>query len=298
MNTSLTRLSGLRPSAAGMRYATFLVNAALVAVLAWTSAQLAWHVIPAGTPEAAPAPAAVGDTERRADRPGSERGERIAQLHLFGRAGPLDRVDDTPIDAPETRLNLTLRGVFHSPSQERALVIISRGNQGEDFYRVGDQLPGGATLAAIHPDRVILRREGRHETLSLPQERLDTGSAETDSAAARPASAEPAAGRGDDVRELRQRLLQNPADFNRMVRVEPYMQDGEFRGVVLNPGPEPGALEAMGLQPGDVVTSINGQALNSPEAAMGVMQQIGDASALELTIVRDNLSQTVRVDFD
>lgn len=297
MNAGLTKLSGLRPSAAGMRHTTFLVNAVLVAILAWTSAQLFWHVLPADDPGAAPAAGRAQPTERNTERPRSERGERIAGLHLFGRAAPLDAVDEAPIDAPETRLNLTLRGVFHSRAQDRALVIIGRGNQGEDFYRVGDELPGGATLSAIHPDRVILRREGRHETLSLPQERLETGRAAATAAASPASRAAPESGVGE-LQQLRQRLMQSPADFNRMVQVEPYMQDGEFRGVVLNPGPEAGALEAAGLQPGDVVTSINGQDLNSPEAAMGVMRQIGDAPSLELTVLRDGITQTVRINFD
>ncbi len=299
MNASLTKLSGLRPSAAGMRHTTFLVNAVLVIMLAWTASQLVWHLVPAGGTGAAPEPRAGDGAERSEQRPRSERGERIAQQHLFGQAAPLDQADEVPVDAPETRLNLTLRGVFHSRTPERALVIISRGNQGEDFYRVGDELPGGATLTAVHPDRVILRREGRHETLSLPQDRLDdSGRASTAQARSEP-ERDPAQPDGEeDIQQLRQRLMESPADFNRMVQAQPYMQDGEFRGVVLHPGPEPGALEAAGLQPGDIVTSINGQELDSPEAAMGMMRQIGDADALELSILRDGVSQTVRIDFN
>lgn len=298
MNTSLTKLSGLRPSAAGLRRSTFLVNAILVTLLAWTASQLVWQLVPTADPGAAPEARGGAPTDRGEQRPRSERGERIAEQHLFGRAAPLDELEEIPVDAPETRLNLTLRGVFHSRVPERALVIISRGNQGEDFYRVGDELPGGATLTAIHPDRVILRREGRHETLSLPQDRINgSDRARTARARAEPQRDEPTDA-DSDVQQLRQQLMESPADFNRMVQVEPYMQDGEFRGVVLNPGPEPGALEAAGLQPGDIVTSINGQELNSPEAAMGVMRQIGDADSLELTILRDGVDQTVRIDFD
>ncbi len=281
-----------------MRYLTFLVTAVLVALLAYTLAQVFWRAVPAGDAGAVPsAPRSGAAAPERQQR--SELGERIAGMQLFGPAAALDAARDAPIDAPETRLNLTLRGVFHYPRGENALVIIAAGNRDENFYRVGDELPGGAAIQAIYPDRVILRRDGRHETLSLPQERLEAstaaGPAQTAMARTRGTRQN---GNGPDLQQMRERLVNNPQDFNRMVDIQPYMDGGEFRGVILNPGPEPEMMETVGLQPGDVVTAINGEPLDSPEASMNALQMISQASTLDLTILRDGNQTSVRINFD
>ncbi|MCH8503054.1 MAG: type II secretion system protein GspC [Ectothiorhodospiraceae bacterium] len=279
-----------------MRYLTFLVNAVLVALLAYTLAQLFWRTVPAGDAGAAPpAPRSSAAAPQRQQQ--SELGARIASMQLFGPAAALDRADDVPIDAPETRLNLTLRGIFHYPQEASTLVIIAAGNRDENFYRVGDDLPGGAAIQAIYPDRVILRREGRHETLSLPQERLESGGART---AAAPAARtrQPRSDETSELQQMRERLLNNPQEFTRMMDIQPYMDGGELRGVILNPGPEPEMMEAVGLEPGDVVTAINGEPLEGPEAPMNAMRIISQASSLDLTILRDGNQTSVQVNFE
>jgi len=42
------------------------------------------------------------------------------------------------------------------------------------MYKVGDAIPGGATLFAVEPFRVILERNGRHESLSLPRPSMES----------------------------------------------------------------------------------------------------------------------------
>src|SRR5690606_17739678 len=110
----------------------------------------------------------------------------IAQWHLFGDAMPMQ--PSQAIDAPETALQLFLRGTVNDAGDGGGYAIISDAEGGEQSYRVGDALPGGATLTAVYAGRVLLQRDGLTEQLSLP---VDA----TPGAAATAGSARTAAGR-------------------------------------------------------------------------------------------------------
>ena len=82
------------------------------------------------------------------------------------------------IDAPETTLSLTLKGILAIEADGKGSVIIS-SNRGEDkTYQVGQSIEGadGATLHSVYADRVLLDRNGRLETLRLPKELPASGS--------------------------------------------------------------------------------------------------------------------------
>lgn len=96
--------------------------------------------------------------------------KQVADWHLFGRAQNV-LVKGAPIIAPETRLNLILRGVIALP--EDAVAIIAGGAKAADkSYAIGDSLPGGASLKEIYGDRVIIEHRGRVETLTLHRKKL------------------------------------------------------------------------------------------------------------------------------
>ena len=77
-----------------------------------------------------------------------------------------------PIEAPETKLQLILRGALSSDDPEHARAIIADPRGKEEQYAIGEELPGNAELSEIHPDRVILKRNGRFETLRLPKDKM------------------------------------------------------------------------------------------------------------------------------
>ncbi len=273
----------------------FLVTAIVVVVLAHTLAELTWRLLPSGGHAGSGAGAATAmaggqetDTRRESI------GEQVAEMGLFGTATPLgeDGAREVPVDAPDTRLDLTLRGVLYDPGDRLAMVIIAEGGRDENVYRVGDSLRGSVTIDAILQDRVILRREGRHETLRLPERQVErTAGADSDHL---PGEDDNTGGRDD----MRQVLLQNPDEFTTYVRPQPYMQDGEFRGFRLQPGSDPQIMQAVGLEPGDVVTAINGEVLDNPQQGVESLRGAAETNRLELTILRDGATQTVNIDFD
>ena len=114
--------------------------------------------------------------------------QAVAALHLLGDmakapAKPKKREAPVPLEAPETRLKLTLHGVFAAEDAQEAWAIVGDARGQERHYGIGDQLPGGAELREVYIDRILLQHDGRYETLRLPedQERGGDGPARSSS---------------------------------------------------------------------------------------------------------------------
>ncbi|MCF6354429.1 MAG: hypothetical protein L3J26_04895 [Candidatus Polarisedimenticolaceae bacterium] len=103
---------------------------------------------------------------------------QIPGWHLFGDGSsqPQSSVKREIIEAPTTPLALTLQGTILGKSgAQESWAIISSSDNAQAMYRVGDEIPGGATLFAVEAFRVILERNGRHESLALPRPLMDEG---------------------------------------------------------------------------------------------------------------------------
>jgi len=101
----------------------------------------------------------------------------IPGWHLFGYQDDKPKTKPAPkqhIEAPKTPLELTLQGtLLGNSATEESWAIISAPDFQQKMYKVGDEIPGGAILYAIESFQVILTRNNRHESLSLPRPLLD-----------------------------------------------------------------------------------------------------------------------------
>jgi type II secretion system protein C len=100
--------------------------------------------------------------------------KQIGHWHLFGIAQKENKNSTAKqaIVAPETNLNLSLLGVLFNPNPEESRAIIAEEGKTHKSYKVGDSLPRKATLHSIEAGRVILSRNGRHESLKLKKLKL------------------------------------------------------------------------------------------------------------------------------
>ncbi|MFV8836576.1 type II secretion system protein N [Aquisalimonas sp.] len=284
----------------------FPLTALLVVMVAYGSARLTWDIMPAPEPStSAPPPrdgAGSGDVAG-----GGESLESIARWQLFGEADSRDD-DDGRIDAPETNLALELKGVFYSPKAGRASALISSRRDGTRQYREGDSLAGGS-IEAIYENRVVLRRQGAFETLSLEAARIPLDRTVDDldtSLADGKASGTPTADQGqgdgsgesDELEHYRQQLADDPRQLSQMVGLQPATEDGEMVGVRVSPGEDERVMELLGLEPDDVVTSIGGTALDSPSRAFEAVQGLEGGEPVELGVRRDGDEQTLQIDFN
>ena len=210
----------------------------------------------------------------------------IVNAHLFGIAA----ATGDPSSAPATSANLTLAGTLAGPDPAVGWAIIGASGQSARVYATGASLPGGTRLAAVYPDRVILDRNGASESLMLP--RLSGGSAAAPVATAQGAGAPPAS-LADSVRQL---MAQDPGAANELLRPQPVFAGGSLRGYRVYPGRNRAQFARLGLQPGDLVTAVNGAALDDPNRGLEILRGIGAGTAVTLSIDRNGQQQQLSVD--
>lgn len=269
------------------------VALALAVAIGWKLAGLLWLLVPGGTggepiapPPAASAagPGAAADSADVAPDVAS-----IVSAHLFGVASAEAPPAETdPIDAPETRLSLKLKGTLAARDPKAGIAIIADAAGDEKVYAVEDSIPGGVKLHAVHVDRVILNRSGALEALKLPREFEAAGTRRSRLSTTRASGvARPPAG---SVREV---LSRNVSRLTDVIRPQPYFSQGRQRGYRVFPGKNRRQFAALGLRPGDLVTEINGTPLTDPQQGMAVFQSLGDADQVQVTVERNGESQVL-----
>ena len=208
---------------------------------------------------------------------------QVASAHLFGEMQNSSAHRTTK--APETRLNLVLRGVIAADPMTLSHAIIARGKNGkEEVYAVGDKMPGGVTIEEVHPDHVVLNRGGQLETLQLlKDEDLGTIQSSSDS------SGFPASGTAEQqLVSIRQEILQNPTSFGDYALPVVVKRNGKQLGYRLQPQQKGNELmQEVGLEANDVITEINGIKLDNPQNGIGALRQLSTANSVSITVMRN-----------
>ena len=290
------------PKAAPRLYARYgaklpaLASVVLVVLLAQLIARLVWLLVP--LPQAAewrPAPAVAAQPtgKQQVDL------DAISQAALFGawQAPAVSTAQDLA-DAPDTNLSLTLLGILANgadPKTSRALI----GTQGgeEKPYAIGADVAHGVTLQAICPDRVILSRSGRLETLRLDKDRANNSSGFAPASAQgddNGASADDSgASGGQSLAQVRQKLLADPSKAADFIRVQPVPSatGSGLGGYRIYPGRDRSVFTAAGLKPGDVVTAVNGVQLNDPSRSLQLLSDLSQSTQINLSVDRGGQTQ-------
>lgn len=287
MAQSATLSGGSRSRSALTRAAVVTVEIALIAAIAFALARLIWLVAfgaSAGNFEAASA------NSRNSNEAGSG---YIADLNALANAQLFaDRRSEPEVvavaqQAPETQLNLVLRGIRGGADPQSGAAIIQTPDNRQQFFSVGATVMDGVTLEEVHVDHVIISRRGIAESLYLRErDERQTGTAPT--AAPSPAARSAVNATGAD------RL---PGfELAEIFQVRPAVQNGRMIGYRLT-GDNAVILEAVGLRPGDIVTAVNGRSLADVSDLNGLFEQIEEEeNAVSLSVQRNGLSLNIQVE--
>ena len=268
-----------------------MVNVILVCLLAFFAAKLTWQLWPLDVTSSAPPPNR-GPSQAQAGANPVQLASAVANYHLFGDpAKPKTESKPSTEDAPDTPLNLSLKGVLAYDPQEGAMAIISQGSGDEKVYRVGDDVPGNAKLAEVYPDRVILERGGRYETLRLPENSVPINSKR---AAANNRDDDDDDGIAQDLvgisaKELRDRVQKNPTAFFRKVSYVPVKEAGKQIGIKLRARGNEDVLAQFGVQPDDVIVEVNGTRLDDMKKGRRLLRTLSTADSIEATVLRNGV---------
>lgn len=234
-----------RPS---LESAVTIVTVLLVLLGAWVLGHLVWAVIaPQSVLPAASSLALATDADNNTPSyPG------FRELALLS---PLGRADQQPleINAPDTKLSWTLKGVLSDPDPARSAAILVTQGQPEKLYRVGASLPGQVRLEQVLPDRVMLMRDGQLETLRLKRNQsAGAGRSSSSRLANLPSTdnSQTLAPDGGLARIDRDAWLNDPQRFMEVISANPVMVDGVMYGLEVSPSRNVREFEAAGLKGG------------------------------------------------
>jgi general secretion pathway protein C len=272
----LSRLQGNGPR---------LVSLALAALIAVELARIAISVL-GGGPVKSPQPV-VRSTRPVAPSAGLDI-QSVVAAHLFGVA-TVDPAAQDPANAPQSTANLVLAGTIATQDPKRGVAIISDGGPSK-VYSVGEMV-GGASLHSVYLDHVILDRSGVLETLLLP--RLLGPGMRGPPVVRRLAGADPRTVAAVD--NIRRMVQQDPSILDQVMRTVPSYDNtaGKLRGFRAYPGRNRQIFGKLGLKPGDLVTAINGTALDDPQRSQEVFNTIQTSDHVSVTVERGGQKQEI-----
>jgi len=209
----------------------------------------------------------------------------LASSHPFGRAAARSPATETRVVV--SNLAMTLTGVAMRASGGCALIVVQ--GQPESAFCAGDEISPGVRLDSVQRDRIVIIRGGAREAVLMKDAEGTPG------VASAPVPMQP--------------IVQSSGDRQIVDRRQLQQQLGrpEFLGqavIVPNPGGgflvremQPGSLyEKLGLRPGDVIRTVNGQPVSSMDDVMRLYQQFGSAERVQVDVQRGGRSESLYYD--
>ncbi|WP_323764744.1 type II secretion system protein N [Marinovum sp.] len=279
---------------------TVLAFAATLASLAWQAEERGWLRL-ARVSTLPPDILRPLDTGRAA-------APDLGAIHAFAPFGRPDRVvaqGDTPEKPAPTKVNFVLRGVLAFDDAKVSRAFIYNGTT-TDTYHLGDSIEEGVVLVDVRAASVILEIDGIEHELGFDGFiRDDPAVAQADLPLPGPDQAVPAdspldrlaaaltVGRGsldlrqappetvdDYISKWRGRIQADPAEVMETIGLE-----RTDRGYRIKPDPDIGVTLA-GLQPGDIVTRLNGQEVGNIDRDRELYDQVAAAGVARLEVER------------
>ena len=217
----------------------------------------------------------------------------LIQRDLFGRSDSTSAANASAPTTP-TRLPLDLRAVFVSKDPGQSTAIIAQRNNSGRLYSPGDMLPGGAILASIEATRVILSRAGAREELAFKSDfkakRSIQAATIVPQQVAQTSPEVPANPQSNALQQISAQLAQDPDETLEKMGVSQRSEGGYRIGSTAN---QP-FLAQSGLQPGDVVLSINGRPLGDISVDRLALTNLANAGSVSVELLRNGQTLTIK----
>ncbi|MGD0291029.1 MAG: type II secretion system protein GspC [Candidatus Binataceae bacterium] len=215
-------------------------------------------------------------------------------------------------------LNIKLLGTSHLTGGARDFAIVADESGNQQLYRLGETIPSVGRLVQIGKNRAIIEHNGHRVVIEIAKDALgesgddDAGDSRPQLRPHGPRSRGPRspfirnpmirpgrpAAKADGVRKVgpnqyaveRTTINSNMQDMSHLlteVRALPVMQNGATNGFRLSEI-QPGSLfQQIGLQDGDVLTSISGEQLTDPARALRMLSTLQTRSDVTLIVLRN-----------
>jgi general secretion pathway protein C len=222
----------------------------------------------------------------------AEKGLKLLPLEEKGTAAIGDKGAS---ESAKTSLSGSYRlvGTVTGPGLDSWAILQEGTDRKQKIVPLHGDIDGGK-IVQIFRNRILIRRQGKEEVLSVLEEEV---------------LSRPAARRvpltGEVVKRLSaNRFLVNREDvtaavgninqFMTQARIKPHFEAGRPSGFSVSEI-QPGSLmEKLGLQNGDVIKKVNGQPITKPEEVFQAYSQLQRDANIEVEIARGNRSEVLR----
>jgi general secretion pathway protein C len=251
----------------------------------------------------------------------SERGDLTAEpLPETAEVGELESWDPSE-PPPKCSGSLRLVGsVMNYGYPEWSFAAIAGTDDGKTMlYREGSQVDGSRVLA-VYPSSVVVGKTGgacqllmfeedengvRARPVAVPQRTTPTRSAIADARKAGLSDEELTDGiekisdtRFNIQRSLVDKVLANQGSLMRTARVIPHEENGRVVGVKLYGIRRTSLLGRLGIRNGDMLRTINGFDMTSPDSALEAYSSLRSADKLTLAVKRQNNEMTIEYNIE
>ncbi len=271
-----------------------VVVGVLIVMVASQAADLTWRLMPVPAQAVGSPQQIVRSPAREEPKEGDENGlETVAKLHLFGEAGAAAQVKQIEQKAPETRLNLTLHGVFVEEDPQQGAAIIGTSGSTQKYYKVGATIMNGVTLQGVFNDRVVLLRNGQSEVLRFPKVPTVGSSSVLSERSQAPSTQASSSAANTSLSDYREVFQSEPLKIFEHVRFIPVRSREGLKGYRVLPQKNRELYNKLGIRPSDLVTAVNGVSLSNDQEAMKLIDMLKDASSVQVDIVRNGQPQSL-----
>jgi len=294
-----------------------ILNGLLIAAIAYFAALCVEDIIARtlhAPPAEAPAPFAATH-EAIGDR-------SLASYDVIVRRDIFNLVPQAAAPAPVVAQDLHIKLLGTSMlSRKKPYAIIEDQTGEQALYQVGEDIPDAGKLVAVETSRAIIEHNGQRVAIEMPKNQfpsVDNAPNAADINAARfgrgfnnrfrrfrrpnpePTDSNPNAAAPETLnlqrtgpssfdvdRQDLMKTVSNPATLMTQIRAVPNIQDGTTKGFTLSEITPGSVFQQLGLQDGDVLTGINGQTVNNPLQAVGMLSQMSQRQSVDITVTRD-----------
>ena len=301
----------------------WLGNLLVLGLIVWSGVSLGMsvlgHGLDVGVHETAPVSSGPGPNIKM--RPLSNY-EAIAQLNMFGAAtdqktGPaVSEKTTSKVPVTDKTGNLRLKGTIVDRHSTYGLAILEDiKTREQNLYHPGDKI-GNSILVSVARDSVTLRENDQEvrllifddDSLSKPEKGSAPRRPEPPQKGDPPDQPEPDGAADQEEEPLVQDLGENRyvvsrealggkmddlSYFMSNVRIQPYFKDGEPHGFKIASVKAGSPVEALGIQRGDIVLTVNNVTLSKPDDMFNLYRQLQQMDTVTVEVDRQGQTETL-----
>jgi general secretion pathway protein C len=175
-------------------------------------------------------------------------------------------------------------GVVVAAAPGRSVAVLRAGTRTR-VAAVGETV-FGARVVSVEPGAIVLDVGGREVVLRLGAAPAAPAGAEAPVATAAPPAGAP--GTREMLREeLQRRIATEAPRILAETTLVPVWNQGRVAGFTISRVPENSVLSDAGVEPGDVLTHVNGTPIESLATLVGLWPRLQSESVVEADLVRD-----------